>query len=71
MKILFLTSVAIITPMPAESRRLFVDTLGLPLKADENDDYYFSQDIAGSKHFGVWPLSRAAEACFGTSAMAL
>jgi catechol 2,3-dioxygenase-like lactoylglutathione lyase family enzyme len=67
MKILFITSMAIITPKPAESRRLFVDTLGLPLKAHENDDYYFSQDIAGSKHFGVWPLSRAAEACFGTS----
>ena len=66
MKILFITSVAIITPNLSESRRLFVDTLGLPLKAHENDDYYFSQDIAGSKHFGVWPLSKAAEACFST-----
>ena len=66
LKILFITSVAIITPKLTESRRLFVDTLGLPLKAHENDDYYFSQDIAGSKHFGLWPLSKAAEACFGT-----
>ncbi len=22
--------------------------------------------MGGSKHFGVWPLSQAAEACFGT-----
>jgi hypothetical protein len=44
-----------------------VDTLGLPLKTHENDDYYFSQDITGSKHFGIWPLTKAAEACFGTS----
>ena len=24
------------------------------------------EEIAGSKHFGVWSLSQAAEACFGT-----
>jgi hypothetical protein len=23
-------------------------------------------DVLGSKHFGVWPLSQAAEACFGS-----
>jgi catechol 2,3-dioxygenase-like lactoylglutathione lyase family enzyme len=66
MKILFMTSIAIITPKPAESRRLFMDTLGLPLKHPEGDDYYFSDSIACSKHFGVWPLAQAADACFGT-----
>jgi hypothetical protein len=30
MKILFIASVAIITPEPAESRKLFMETLGLP-----------------------------------------
>lgn len=24
-----------------------------------------SDDIAGAKHFGVWPLSDAAQSCFG------
>jgi hypothetical protein len=24
------------------------------------------QVVAGSKHFGVWPLTQAAQACFGT-----
>src|SRR5688500_3368005 len=66
MKIEFIASVAIITPKPAESRKLFMDTLGLPLEPHAGDDYYFSERIAGSKHFGVWPLSQAAEACFGT-----
>ena len=67
MKILFIASVAIITPEPAESRKLFMETLGLPLKRHEGDDYYFSESIGGSKHFGVWPLSQAAQACFGTT----
>lgn len=65
MKILFITSVSIIAPDPAESRKLFIDTLGLPLERHEGTDYYSSEKIGGSKHFGVWPLSDAAEACFG------
>ena len=31
------------------------------------DDYHHSEHIAGCKSFGIWPLSQAAEACFGTS----
>ena len=66
MKILFISSMAVVTPEPAESRKLFIDTLGLPLERHEGDDYYFSERIGGSRHFGVWPLVQAAEACFGT-----
>jgi catechol 2,3-dioxygenase-like lactoylglutathione lyase family enzyme len=66
MKILFIASMAIVTPDPAQSRKLFMDALGLPLKPHEGSDYYFSEKIGGSKHFGVWPLAQAAEACFGT-----
>jgi len=66
MEILFIASVAIVTPDAPESRKLFMDTLGLPLKPHAGDDYYFSESIGGSKHFGVWPLKQAAEACFGT-----
>jgi catechol 2,3-dioxygenase-like lactoylglutathione lyase family enzyme len=67
MKILFIASVAIVTPDPAESRKLFLDALGLPLKRHEGDEYYFSESIEGSKHFGIWPVSQAAQACFGTT----
>ena len=66
MKIEFITSVAVITADPPESRKLYVDALGLPLEAAEGDDYFHSEDIDGSKHFGVWPLTQAAQACFGT-----
>ena len=67
MEVLFVASVAVITPDPPESRKLFVDALGLPLTKHESDEYFFSEKIPGSKHFGVWPLSQAAEACFGTT----
>ena len=65
MQIEFVSGVAVIAPDPAQSRRLYVDTLGLPL-ASESGDYFHSEQIAGTKHFGVWPLTQAAQACFGT-----
>ncbi len=67
MNIQFIASMAVIAPEPAESRKLYVDALGLPLVADEGDDYVHSEHIGGSRHFGVWPLTQAAQACFGTS----
>jgi catechol 2,3-dioxygenase-like lactoylglutathione lyase family enzyme len=50
---------------PALSRQLYVEALGLPVDHAEGDEYYHSEQIAGSKHFGVWPLRQAARACFG------
>jgi catechol 2,3-dioxygenase-like lactoylglutathione lyase family enzyme len=66
MKIEFIASVAVITPDTTASRQLYVDTIGLPLTAMPGDDYLHSEDLPGSRHFGVWPLRQAAEACFGT-----
>ena len=66
MNVLFIASFAVIAPDPPQSRRLYVDALGLPLAAGEGSEYWHSEKIAGSKHFGVWPLREAAEACFGT-----
>jgi catechol 2,3-dioxygenase-like lactoylglutathione lyase family enzyme len=65
MKIEFIASVAVITADPPTSRRLYVDAIGLPLEGQ--DDYIHSETISGCKHFGVWPLAQAAQACFGTS----
>lgn len=65
MKIEFVSSVAVITSDPPQSRRLYVDTLGLPLTSESGEGYLHSEQIPGTKHFGVWPLSEAAEACFG------
>jgi catechol 2,3-dioxygenase-like lactoylglutathione lyase family enzyme len=62
MNIEFLSTVAVITPDPPASRTLYLDTIGLPLDGDE---YLHSEQVAGCKSFGIWPLSQAAAACFG------
>jgi catechol 2,3-dioxygenase-like lactoylglutathione lyase family enzyme len=67
MKIEFLASLAVITPDPPASRKLYVDVLRLPLEPSSDGDYHYSDRISGCKHFGVWPLSQAAEACFGVT----
>lgn len=64
MKVLFVSGVAVITSNPAASARFYVDELGLPLADD--DGYRHSNEVAGVKHFGVWPLAAAAQACFGS-----
>jgi catechol 2,3-dioxygenase-like lactoylglutathione lyase family enzyme len=66
MNVLFIASMSVVAADPPQSRKLFVDALGLPLEKYEADEYYSSESIPGSRHFGVWPLSQAAEACFGT-----
>jgi catechol 2,3-dioxygenase-like lactoylglutathione lyase family enzyme len=66
MEIAFITGVAVIAADPPESRKLYVDALGLPLEGADEDGYHHSENIGGSKHFGVWPLTQAAQACFGT-----
>jgi catechol 2,3-dioxygenase-like lactoylglutathione lyase family enzyme len=66
MNVLFIASVGVVAADPPESRKLFADALGLPLKSEQGE-YYSSEEVGGSKHFGVWPLSEAAQACFGTT----
>ena len=66
MKIEFLSTLAVIAPDPPASRKLYVDALGLPLSSGADSEYHHSEQISGCKHFAVWPLSQAAEACFGT-----
>ena len=65
MNIQFLATVAVIAPDPASSRKLYVETLGLPLQG-EGDGYHHSEQIPGCKSFGIWPLPQAAKACFGS-----
>ena len=69
MKIEFLSTLAVIAPDPPASRKLYAEALGLPLEGGAGEEeYQHSEQIHGCKHFGVWPLSQAAEACFGTEA---
>jgi catechol 2,3-dioxygenase-like lactoylglutathione lyase family enzyme len=68
MEVRFVTSFAVISASPDEDRRLFQEALGLPLHPPEtipDSDYLYTEDLDGARHFGVWPLAEAAEACFG------
>jgi catechol 2,3-dioxygenase-like lactoylglutathione lyase family enzyme len=61
--------VATIAPIvrDADAARVFYrDALGLFFEGEEGD-YVFTQELEGTKHFGLWPLSEAASACFGTT----
>jgi catechol 2,3-dioxygenase-like lactoylglutathione lyase family enzyme len=64
MEVEFIATVSIIAADPTESRRLYVEALGLPLTAEKGSEYFHSEAIGGAKHFAVWPLAQAAEACF-------
>ena len=65
MNVLFIAGVAVVTPDPPSSQKLYVEALGLPLEGGDGDEYVHSEKIDGSKHFGVWPPPQAAHACFG------
>lgn len=67
MNVQFISSFAVIARDPAASRPLFLKTFGLPLQPVAGTEYYATEKIDGCKHFGIWPLSEAAEACFGTT----
>ena len=69
MDIQMIASFAVISSDPGADRALFVDAMGLGLHGPEGvpgSDYLFSDELAGAKHFGVWPLAEAAESCFGS-----
>jgi catechol 2,3-dioxygenase-like lactoylglutathione lyase family enzyme len=64
MKIKSIAGFATITKDIQASTRLYKEILGLPLEAQE--EYLFVDKFPGSNHFGVWPLSMAAQSCFGS-----
>jgi len=66
MNVVFVAGIAVVAADPPRSRELFVDAIGLPLEADADGDYFHSERVEGTRHFGVWPLAQAAQACFGS-----
>jgi catechol 2,3-dioxygenase-like lactoylglutathione lyase family enzyme len=63
-KILFVAGFGPITADVAASRRLYQDALGLQFK-EEQGEYLHTEKIDGVKTFAIWPLTQAAESCFG------
>jgi len=66
MNVQFVTSVAPIVRDAEASRSFYRDGLGLSFEGEEGD-YLFTHKLEGIKHLGLWPLSEAATACFGTT----
>jgi catechol 2,3-dioxygenase-like lactoylglutathione lyase family enzyme len=66
MDVQFVTSVAPIVRDVDAARSFYGDALGLSFEGQDGD-YVFTQKLEGTKHFGLWPLSEAANACFGTA----
>ena len=69
MKVLFCAGFAPIVSDLDASVAFYGSTLGIPgMHRDaDNPDYVATNDLDGLKHLGLWKLSDAAEACFGTN----
>ena len=66
MDVQFLTSIAPIVRDVDATRSFYSGALGLSFEGQEGD-YVYTHRLDGVKHFGLWPLSEAASACFGTT----
>jgi catechol 2,3-dioxygenase-like lactoylglutathione lyase family enzyme len=64
-EVLFIAGFGPIDRDVAESRALYRDSLGISFKEDEGG-YLYTGLLQGAKHFALWPLSQAAQSCFGT-----
>jgi catechol 2,3-dioxygenase-like lactoylglutathione lyase family enzyme len=66
MKPSFVAGFAPIVKDVEASRAFWGDGLGIEM-AERAPGYWATDDLDGVRHFGLWPLSEAADACFGTA----
>lgn len=65
MKVAFIASFSPIVRDIEAAHAFYREALGLSFEGGEGD-YIFTEELEGVKHFGLWPLTEAAKACFGT-----
>jgi catechol 2,3-dioxygenase-like lactoylglutathione lyase family enzyme len=65
LKVLFVAGFGPIVRDIGESHTLYRDVMGIRFK-EENDGYLHTEALPGAKSFALWPLSQAAQSCFGT-----
>ncbi len=63
-KVLFVAGFGPIVSDTAMSRKLYKDAFDIPFKEEKNG-YLHTDALQGSKEFALWPLSQAAQSCFG------
>jgi hypothetical protein len=65
-EVLFIAGFGPIDRDIAQSRALYSESLGISFREDAGG-YLHTGALPGAKHFALWPLSQAAESCFGTN----
>jgi hypothetical protein len=63
-KVLFVAGFGPIVREAVASRRLYGEALGIHFK-EETGGYLHTEGLDGAKTFALWPLSQAAQSCFG------
>jgi catechol 2,3-dioxygenase-like lactoylglutathione lyase family enzyme len=66
-KVLFVAGFGPIVADVDAGRRLYSEILGIKFK-EEAGNYLHTEGVDGVKHFALWPLSNAAQSCFGIDA---
>ena len=64
LKILFVAGFGPIVRDSAKSGKLYREALGISFK-EETGGYFHTEALQGAKSFALWPLSHAAQSCFG------
>jgi hypothetical protein len=63
-KVLFVAGFGPIVRETVASRQLYGEALGIRFK-EETGGYLHTERLEGAKTFALWPLSQAAQSCFG------
>jgi hypothetical protein len=63
-KVLFVAGFGPIPRDDKAARKLYQSVMGIPFQ--EEDGYLHTEKLEGVKHFAMWPLTGAAQSCFGT-----
>jgi catechol 2,3-dioxygenase-like lactoylglutathione lyase family enzyme len=64
LNVLFIAGFGPIVRDATASRNLYRDILGISFK-EEAGGYLHTEDLDGARSFALWPLSHAAQSCFG------
>jgi hypothetical protein len=62
--VLFIAGFGPIVRDAAASRKLYSQILAIPFK-EEKGGYLHTEGLEGAKTFALWPLSEAAQSCYG------
>lgn len=65
--VLFIAGFGPIDHDVAQSRALYGESFGIAFKEDVGG-YLYTGALQGAKHFALWPLTQAAQSCFGADA---